>query len=72
MLKIKIGVFSYVKEEIRKFRCNYVPLWVLFSKLSMKGVCLRKRWGKWYRTCIVKLNFLAFIELISTFYYAHL
>ena len=34
--------------------------------------CLRKRWGKCYRRCIVKFNFLAFTELVSIFYYVYL
>ena len=51
-----------------EFRRNYVPLWVLFRKLGMKGVFfLRKRWCKFYRRCIVKFNFLAFIERIKNF-----
>ena len=50
-----------------EFRRNYFPLWVLFnSKWDMIDVCLRKRWGKCYRRCIVKFFFLAFIEWIST------
>ena len=36
---------------------------------GMKGVCLRKRWGKCYMRCIVKFYFLAFFEWKSTFYY---
>ena len=51
-----------------EFQRHYVQLWVLFRKWGMKGVCLRKRWGKFYRRCIGKFSFLAFIEWIPTFY----
>ena len=61
--------FQYASSE---FRRNYVPLWVLFRKWGMKDVCLHKRWGKCYRRCIVKFNFLPFLEWISTFYYVYL
>ena len=46
--------------------------WYSSVKKGMKGVCLRKWWGKCYRRCIVKFDFLAFIEWISTFYYVYL
>ena len=61
--------WQYASSEFRRY---YVPLWVLFRKWGMKGVCLSKRWGKCYRRCIVKFNFLAFIEWISTFYFVYL
>ena len=48
--------------EYAGFRHYNVPLWVLLRKWGMKGVCLRKRWGKCYMRCIVKFSFLAFIE----------
>ena len=54
-----IVTFQYASSE---FRQNYVPLWVFFRKWGIKGVCLRKRWGKCYMRCIVKFNFLAFIK----------
>ena len=66
---LDMNASKYASSE---FRRNYVPLWVLFRKWGMKGVCLRKRWGKWYRRCIVKFNTLVFIELISTFYCVYL
>ena len=63
------SVYNYASSE---FRRDYVPLWVLFRKWGMKGVCLRKRWGKCYRMrCIVKFNILACIEWISTLYYIY-
>ena len=70
---VYLDIFIYSKaSSIRKFRRNYVPFWVLLRKRGMKGVCLRKRWGKCYRRCIVKFNFLAFFEWISNFYYVYL
>ena len=55
---IWFGIFAMY--PICKFR---VPTWlppfvgILFSKWGMKGVCLRKRWGKCYIRCIVKFYF---------------
>ena len=37
---------KYIQYASSQFRRNYVPLLVLFRKWGMKGVCLRKRWGK--------------------------
>ena len=42
-------------DATRKFRRNYVPLWVLFCKWGMKGVCLSKWWVNYYERCIVKV-----------------
>ena len=36
-----------------EFRHNYVTLWVLFRKWGMKGVCLRKRWGKYSKVLFI-------------------
>ena len=56
------SVYNHASSE---FRRDYVPLWVLFRKWGMKGVCLRKRWGKCYKMrCIVNFNTLACIEKI--------
>ena len=65
---VLLPFIMYPEYASSEFLRNYVPLWVLFRKWGMKGVCLRKRGGKYYRRCIGKLIFLAFIEWISTFY----
>ena len=63
----------FVQYANSEFWRDYVPLLVLFCRRKgMKRVCSRKRWGKCSRRCIVKFNFLAFIEWISTFHYVYL
>ena len=62
---VLLPFIMYPEYASSEFLRNYVPLWVLFRKWGMKGVCLRKRWGKCCRRCIGKLIFLAFIEWIG-------
>ena len=70
-LKYSVFITEVYMVFMHIFSCNTQVLssdiitslcWVLFRKWGMKGVCLRKRWGKCYMRCIVKFNFLAFFK----------
>lgn len=65
-----ISIFTHrtFKYFISEFWRICVPLWLLFRKWSMKGICLRERWGKRSMRWFLKFYILTFIKWISTFF----